>query len=133
VVDAVGRLIAVGELVTGGIGGVWASSDGIVWRGVSGSASFDGASLTSIARIPGGIIASGSKGTDAAAWISPDGDTWTSLDDQEAFHDAYITAMVATGERLVAVGATQDRIAGTNSFNQAATAWVSTPLARVAP
>lgn len=133
VVDAEGTLVAVGELVTGGAAAVWSSVDGITWRGVSGPASFDGASLTAIARIPGGLIASGYKGTDAAAWTSPDGKIWTRVDDRGAFRDAYITAMVASDERLVAVGATQTRIAGTNSFDQAATAWFSSPLAPVDP
>jgi hypothetical protein len=100
---------------------------------VSGEATFEGASLTAIARIPGGLVAVGHKGLDAAAWISPDGETWTRLDDPQAFRDAYITGIVASDERLVAVGATQARIPGSNSFDQAATAWFSSPILNVAP
>jgi hypothetical protein len=133
VVDADGTVVAVGELVTGGAAAVWSSPDGISWRMVSGAATFDGASLTAVTLIPGGIMASGYKGTDAAAWTSPDGEAWTRLDNPQAFRDAYITALVASGERLVAVGATQVRIPGSNSFDQAATAWSSSPIPQVAP
>ena len=133
IIDFGDTLVAAGELVTGGAAAIWSSADGISWHQVSGPASFEDASLTAIARIPDGIIASGSQGTDAAAWISTDGETWTRLDERPALRDAYVTAMVVGGERLVAVGATQRRIAATGSFDQVATAWFSTPFAAIAP
>jgi hypothetical protein len=132
VVDADGTLLAVGDLVIGGAAALWSSPDGVTWRRVPGEATFEGASLTAIARIQGGFIAGGYKGIDAAVWTSADGETWTRLDDPRAFRDAYITGMVTSDDRLVAVGATQARIPGSNSFDQAATAWFSAPILNVA-
>lgn len=133
VVDVGGTLVAAGELVAGGAAATWSSADGMSWRQVAGPPSFTNASLTAIARVPGGIVAIGSHGTDAAAWTSSDGETWARLDERPALSDAYVTAMVVDRERLVAVGATQRRIVGTDSYEQAPMAWFSAPFASFNP
>lgn len=133
VVDMGGKLVAVGDLVTGGAAAIWSSADGISWRRVGDPTAFEDASLAAIARIPDGIIASGYQGTDAAAWISSDAEAWMRLDEGPGLRDAYFTTMVMGSERLVAGGATQVRNAGTGSFTQAAIAWFSTPFASHAP
>jgi len=84
---------------------LWASRDGRTWRDVVASG-MD--SVTAVAGGPGGFVATGRAGSEAAVWRSADGTTWERVDD-DAFADPvdlHLGAAAATSTGYVVVGAT---------------------------
>lgn len=115
-------LVAAGDRVEGGQAAVWISEDGRTWERVPHTDSFADASINGL--VPAGpwLIALGGNGEDAAMWISDDGISWIPVR-HEAFDGAHFTAALHVAGRLIAVGASQERIRGTNSYRQTAAVW----------
>ena len=115
-------LVAAGDLVNGGRAAVWTSADGRTWERVADSDVFADAFINAIVPMNSMLLGFGGVGRDAAIWTSRDGRSWTVIR-HEAITNAYLTSAVRVGDRIVAVGATQERIPGTQSFRQTAAAW----------
>ncbi len=132
VVDADGRLVAVGSAETTGAASTpqaWTSMDGRTWD----VAAVDGdGRMAGVARAEGGsLVAVGERATGsavrAAAWFSPDGASWTVIDDDGEFDagpgcaSTSLEDVAAGPAGFVAVGTEW----GEGSCGQHAAAWWS--------
>ncbi len=117
-----GIMAAVGDLVNGGESFAWASNDGITWELTEPGEGFNGGLVSDLSPSSFGLVAAGSVATDGAIWTSADGRGWTLVDDP-VFADAYFVETIATNEGVIAVGAAQQQIPGTESFTSGAAIW----------
>lgn len=121
-----GTLAAVGDLVNGGRSFAWASEDGIGWELVEEGEGFDGGVVSDLSPVVDGLLAAGSVGVDGALWTTGDGRTWTAVRDP-VLDDAYLVETLAADGGLIAVGALQRQIPGTESFTTAPAIWYAEP------
>ena len=96
-------------LVTVGLGGACASSDGLSWQGQVGAEDPDAGVTLDVTAGGPGLVAVGVReeptASSAAVWTSPDGLAWTAVPDDEAvFADGYMSSVTQGGPGLVAVG-----------------------------
>jgi hypothetical protein len=121
-----GRFVAVGERVGGGEAAAWTSPDALAWTSVTDE-SFSGASMVRVVAGGPGFVAVGTRQPDdAAIWTSLDGTVWDPVPPDIGLEDALLTSVVASPDRVVAVGAVQRRIPGGTTYETTPASWVST-------
>lgn len=123
-------LVAVGDSLENRAAVAWVApvarlGEAAEWRQVAES-SFADAALVQVTAGGPGFVAVGARGTgDAGIWTSTDGESWSLVPIDALFEDAYLTSIAATPERLVAAGALQRQIPGSQSYQTTPVSWVS--------
>ena len=101
------------------------SRDGKAWTILAPSPAFKGATMGGVARISGGLVATGRAGVSAAVWTSTDGQTWTHSTTSGLSVSVDVRSLDAGGSGLVAVGQDGPRAASWTS--QDGLAWQEAP------
>jgi hypothetical protein len=115
--------VAVGDLVaSGGQSFAWTAGAAGSWELVGDPDGFDDALISDLTAIRGGVVAVGSRESHGGMWISADGSSWSVVDDA-SFADAYLVETLDVDGHLIVAGATQRRIAGTESYTSAPAIW----------
>jgi hypothetical protein len=98
-----GSLIAVGA-TDAGLGVIWSSADGEVWRSIAGSTPLDGIVLQSVAAGDAGIVVVGWSDGGAVVLFSPDGVSWASEPLPGSHRGSSIESVAWRQGRFLAVG-----------------------------
>jgi hypothetical protein len=117
-----GVLVAIGS-TDGGMGVIWSSTDGQIWKSIAGTTPLDGLRLRAFAVGDPGIVVVGEADTNAVILFSPDGLVW-SREQVPGGHPGSSAISVAWGHgRFVAVGGGGEPLAAVSWSSADGRAW----------